>query len=78
MKGHGNEHASLLSVNQVQPHTSAIVRLAQLGKRVPAFTISSTRATGMRLPTWRAADAGPDRRVLASGCAALAGVGTFW
>ena len=41
-----------------------------------AATISSTKATGTRSPTWRVVDAGPDRRALASGCAVQAGVVT--
>jgi hypothetical protein len=39
-------------------------------------TTSSTRATGTRLLTWYAADAGPDRQALASVYAAPAGVVT--
>jgi hypothetical protein len=38
--------------------------------------ISSTKATGTRSPTWLAANAGLDRRALASVCAAPAGVDT--
>ena len=40
--------------------------------------VSSIKATGTQLPTWRAADAGPDRRARASVCVAPAGAVTSW